>query len=53
MELPVIVSDAVPLSTRAVNLVNCGIIVLDANQQIVLWNSWMVHALRPRRGARA
>jgi diguanylate cyclase (GGDEF)-like protein len=29
-------------SARAVNLVNCGVIVLDANQQIVLWNSWMV-----------
>lgn len=50
MELPVIVSDSVPdLSTRAVNLVNCGIIVLDAQQQIVLWNSWMV----PRSGRAA
>jgi diguanylate cyclase (GGDEF)-like protein len=33
---------AADLSSRAVNLVNCGIIVLDAKQQIVLWNSWMV-----------
>jgi diguanylate cyclase (GGDEF)-like protein len=30
------------LSSRAVNLVNCGIIILDSDQQIVLWNSWMV-----------
>ncbi|HEX8787310.1 MAG TPA: diguanylate cyclase [Telluria sp.] len=29
------------LSARALNLVNCGIIVLDADQRIVLWNSWM------------
>lgn len=29
------------LSARALNLVNCGIIVLDAQQRIVLWNSWM------------
>lgn len=48
--MPVIVSDSVPdLSARAVNLVNCGIIVLDANQQIVVWNSWMV----PRSGRAA
>lgn len=40
---------AAGLATRAVNLVNCGIIVLDANQQIVLWNSWMV----PRSGQSA
>jgi diguanylate cyclase (GGDEF)-like protein len=33
---------AIDLSSRAVNLVNCGLIVLDANQDIVLWNSWMV-----------
>jgi diguanylate cyclase (GGDEF)-like protein len=32
----------IDLAPRAVNLVNCGLIVLDANQQIVLWNSWMV-----------
>ena len=31
---------------RAVNLVNCGLVVLDAAQQIVLWNGWMV----PRSG---
>jgi diguanylate cyclase (GGDEF)-like protein len=33
---------AADFSTRAVNLVNCGLIMLDASQQIVLWNSWMV-----------
>jgi diguanylate cyclase (GGDEF)-like protein len=33
---------AADLSSLALNLVNCGIIGLDANQQIVLWNSWMV-----------
>ena len=37
------------LSSRAVNLVNCGIIVLDADQHIVLWNTWMV----PRSGRSA
>jgi diguanylate cyclase (GGDEF)-like protein len=48
--MPVIVSDSVPeLSGRALNLVNCGIIVLDAQQRIVLWNSWMV----PRSGRAA
>ena len=31
---------------RAVNLVNCGLVVLDAAQEIVLWNGWMV----PRSG---
>jgi diguanylate cyclase (GGDEF)-like protein len=30
------------LSSQALNLVNCGIIGLDAHQQIVLWNGWMV-----------
>jgi diguanylate cyclase (GGDEF)-like protein len=30
------------LSSRAVNLVNCGVIVLDSDHQIVLWNSWLV-----------
>jgi diguanylate cyclase (GGDEF)-like protein len=36
------VSDfAAELSTRALNLVNSGIIVLDAEQRIVLWNNWM------------
>lgn len=37
------------LSSRAVNLLNCGVIVLDADQQIVLWNGWMV----PRSGRSA
>jgi len=31
---------------RALNLVNCGMVVLDAAQEIVLWNGWMV----PRSG---
>jgi diguanylate cyclase (GGDEF)-like protein len=30
------------LSPRALNLVNSGIIVLDAHHKIVLWNGWMV-----------
>jgi diguanylate cyclase (GGDEF)-like protein len=30
------------LSSRALNLVNCGVIVLDSKHRIVLWNSWMV-----------
>lgn len=30
------------LSSLALNLVNCGVVVLDAQQQIVVWNSWMV-----------
>ena len=33
-------------AARAVNLVNAGLIVLDASQDIVLWNGWMV----PRSG---
>jgi diguanylate cyclase (GGDEF)-like protein/PAS domain S-box-containing protein len=33
-------------AARAVNLVNSGLIVLDAGQEIVLWNGWMV----PRSG---
>ena len=33
---------ATDLSTRALNLVNSGIIVLDAHHKIVLWNGWMV-----------
>jgi diguanylate cyclase (GGDEF)-like protein/PAS domain S-box-containing protein len=37
------------LSARALNLVNSGIIVLDADQRIVLWNSWMT----PRSGRSA
>lgn len=34
------------LATRAVNLVNSGLIVLDAAHAILLWNGWMV----PRSG---
>lgn len=34
------------LLARAVNLVNCGMVVLDTAQEIVLWNGWMV----PRSG---
>jgi hypothetical protein len=34
---------------RALNLVNGGVIVLDADQRIVLWNSW----LTPRCGRAA
>jgi diguanylate cyclase (GGDEF)-like protein len=33
---------ATDLSMRALNLVNSGIIVLDARHNIVLWNGWMV-----------
>lgn len=33
---------AATFSTHAVNLVNCGIVVLDADGRIVLWNRWMV-----------
>jgi diguanylate cyclase (GGDEF)-like protein/PAS domain S-box-containing protein len=33
-------------AARAVNLVNVGLVVLDAAQEIVLWNGWMV----PRSG---
>ena len=33
---------AASFSSHAVNLVNCGLIVLDAGQRIVLWNRWMV-----------
>jgi diguanylate cyclase (GGDEF)-like protein len=40
-------SDA--LSVRALNLVHGGIVVLDADCRIVLWNSWMV----PRAGRAA
>lgn len=32
----------VDFSLRAINLVNCGMVVLDASHRIVLWNSWMV-----------
>ncbi|SFC80004.1 sensor domain-containing diguanylate cyclase [Massilia yuzhufengensis] len=37
---------ASPFTARAVNLANCGLVVLDAGQEIVLWNGWMV----PRSG---
>ncbi|MES2759308.1 MAG: diguanylate cyclase [Pseudomonadota bacterium] len=37
------------LSAPALNLVNCGIVGLDKNQRIVLWNGWMV----PRSGQSA
>lgn len=40
---------AADLSARAVNLVNCGVIVLDASHEIVLWNTWMT----PRSGRSA
>jgi diguanylate cyclase (GGDEF)-like protein len=30
------------LASRAINLVNCGVVVLDASHRIVLWNTWMV-----------
>jgi diguanylate cyclase (GGDEF)-like protein len=33
---------ATDLTLRALNLVNSGIIVLDAHHNIVLWNGWMV-----------
>ena len=33
-------------AARALNLVNCGLVVLDAGHDIVLWNGWMV----PRSG---
>jgi diguanylate cyclase (GGDEF)-like protein len=33
---------ATDLSLRVLNLVNSGIIVLDAHHNIVLWNGWMV-----------
>ena len=34
------------LLARAVNLAHCGLVVVDATQEIVLWNAWMV----PRSG---
>ncbi|GAB3399841.1 diguanylate cyclase [Massilia agilis] len=37
------------LTARALNLLNCGVVVLDANHEIVLWNGWMV----PRSGRAA
>jgi diguanylate cyclase (GGDEF)-like protein len=32
----------IDLSLRVLNLVNSGVIVLDAHHKIVLWNGWMV-----------
>jgi diguanylate cyclase (GGDEF)-like protein len=40
---------SLPIAARALNLVNGGVIVLDADQHIVLWNSW----LTPRCGRAA
>jgi diguanylate cyclase (GGDEF)-like protein len=37
------------LSARVLNLVDAGVIVLDADQRIVLWNNWLV----PRSGRAA
>ncbi len=37
---------ASPFASRALNLANSGLVVLDAAQEIVLWNGWMV----PRSG---
>ncbi|MGZ5199286.1 MAG: GGDEF domain-containing protein [Telluria sp.] len=37
------------LASRALNLVNCGVIVVDASHDIVVWNSWLV----PRCGRSA
>jgi diguanylate cyclase (GGDEF)-like protein len=40
--IPIDADTATDLSMRALNLVNSGIIVLDARHNIVLWNGWMV-----------
>jgi len=40
--IPIDADPATDLSMRALNLVNSGIIVLDAHYKIVLWNGWMV-----------
>ncbi len=37
------------LAARIMNLVDCGIVVVDSQQEIALWNSWMV----PRSGRAA
>ena len=37
------------LASRALNLVNCGLIVIDAGHDILVWNSWLV----PRCGRAA
>jgi diguanylate cyclase (GGDEF)-like protein len=39
-------SDAGGLAGRTLQLVDCGLVVLDAAHEIVLWNAWMV----PRSG---
>jgi diguanylate cyclase (GGDEF)-like protein len=46
---PKLDAGAAQLAARALNLVNGGVIVLDADQCIVLWNSW----LTPRCGRAA
>jgi diguanylate cyclase (GGDEF)-like protein len=38
-----------PLAARALNLLNCGVIVLDTSHAIMAWNSWLV----PRSGRSA
>lgn len=47
--IPIDSGSANDLSMRVLNLVNCGIIVLDVRHNIVLWNGWMV----PRSGRAA
>ena len=47
--IPIDSDTANDLSPRVLNLVNGGIIVLDARHNIVLWNGWMV----PRSGRAA
>lgn len=38
-----------PLAARALNLLDCGVIVLDAGHEIMVWNGWLV----PRSGRSA
>jgi len=47
--IPIDSDTANDLSLRVLNLVNGGIVVLDARHNIVLWNGWMV----PRSGRAA
>lgn len=47
--IPIDSDSANDLSQRVLNLVNSGIVVLDARHNIVLWNGWMV----PRSGRAA
>jgi len=47
--IPIDSDTANDLSPRVLNLVNGGIVVLDARHNIVLWNGWMV----PRSGRAA